>query len=1060
MVHRDRRCSTHYMLIALLAFCSCISQAHATRQERFIDPGLTYSIPGCSANYNAPCSFNLVNRLVKEIAKDILNVNNDTKVLEKVNSEGYDPVETSHFHPYVFDAVTMECVASARNASFIGKTIEEIVLELNVPIRQEHLSEEFYNASLPSHHGWLQFIFLSEDFEDDPVTHLAYVMQAQSSSGKLYVIMSCFAQRTATRVESESCPYSVNRRCSLENALSLVGNMIYRAITVESTAQLRILWEDATFPQDAYLREGNFYNFMFGFGNSTPHYSYAHIRDDWIGLSIDEISQLFVSTDIQNGTLIHENFANGAKSGGAWVDYTWTTSDAENIAYKVSYVAGLNLFGSTYYVGAGFNHERDDEVHSALCETCSTNYSEPCSIGNALSLSAHAEVELLANGANAETFQHINSDDIFTINGGFGVLIVDYQNGTVMSDSAHNSTIGQDVGFAFSRRHITNRNISHALLKSKASSGSGWIRLPTEPGYGDYIAMVSRLSEDNEDYYVMTGYLATRAPTVEICSAMYSGSCSAVNTRALVGEVVTALQTCSSDAEFQIVLDEINMGVNSSFTVQPNFYAHVLDEDFNLIAFGDSSLWKGWSSESPESFLTYVREAHSVTSVGEDFLQDMKASAFEQGGGFVTVEWVEAGSGASNVTFFSLIAQHTNDYGVRKNYYVSSWYFNADPPTLCSDGCQENSYCVSDGNDGLPGHCECGFYYVEQSNDSGEDTCSETTTSNPFMTCAYDPDKETTSKVKTIARALGAINCIFALGCIVWTIYMRNYTIVKASQPLLLVLVGVGTIVSSMTIFAMTIDDIVGPPAGDGDNNRANGACIAQTWFYGIGFAITYCSMIVKLRRVGKIFQHAAQMKKARGVSMGSTFASLLALLSVEVIVLIVWTSTDTLRFVRPEDSPLNGACESSNARAFVIILALYHLLLLLYGARLSYRCRKVNGVFAETKYLSLAMIGNLQVLLLALPVIVLTADDAATSMFIRSIAVFINDFSTTALIFCPKMYFNVFGPPDSSGAGTSVLGRTTTPKRRLVAPIGSHSSVGKTDVASTRKSTTSSLGN
>ncbi|GBG32274.1 Metabotropic glutamate receptor-like protein E [Hondaea fermentalgiana] len=971
-----------------------------------------------------------------------------------VNSKSFNVDDGFGFAPFIFDADTMRCVANGRDATgFSNLTLEEMAAALGVSTVQDGLSDEILAASAAESDGWFKFNFVSEDYPDEPISFLGYA-KGVDAFGHSYVVLAGLAHRLLPRMDIDACPTSVNRRCNIQNVRSLVGAVLYSAMAAETPAELREVWNEITFPRDNTYRDGSWYIFAFGFGDDFTSGAFAHTRSDWIRQTLYEISLLFVpDLTKQNGTVLHEQFRDAALGGGGWAKYDWTVSSTAAAQVKVSYVTGVKLFGNDYYFGAGFNHIRDPAAASSLCSTCSVEYSESCAIGNVLTLSAHAEVDVLTRIEANNLFVDINNatSEEFVMPGGFGVLIVDYASKTVMADTVDASRVGGGVAAAFAARRIGEVDASHENLKAKANAGGGWVELPGEEGFSNFVAFVNKISKDNKEYYLVGGYRRERAPVVEACSAAYSAPCSETNARALIGEIVTSIQLASSDAEMTSILGEINAG---SVLVAPDFFPIVLDSDFNLVAHGDAAVHEAWNVSDPHLYTEFVQQVEAVSSLGNSFEADLRLNAFKVGGGAFKVSWNDAfGTSMEKIVVVQAARQVSVDDGNVETYYVLIMYVDAPAPALCADGCPANAYCTEANSiDGVPARCECGFYFTPMYSYTSNETCDSTFTHDMVMSCAVDEEKEGIGSVKSIARVLASMNCVFAFFCIVWTGLMRKHIIVKASQPALLVLVGVGTIVSSTTIFVMAIDDSEGPAAGDGYNDAANWACMAQPWFYGLGFAITYCSMIVKLQRVAKVFKNAAKMRKSRGVSLRRTLVSLAGLVCVELLILIIWSVTDPLKFVRPTLNPLNGACESPSSRMFITLVAVYHLSLLFYGAYLSYKCRKMNGVFAETKYLSLAMLGNLQVLLLALPVIVLTADDAETSMFIRAIAIFLNDFSTTALIFCPKMYFAVFGAPETSGAGGNVLTKASKASRGN-GPTGS-SVVGSTKVATTKGST------
>ena len=88
----------------------------------------------------------------------------------------------------------------------------------------------------------------------------------------------------------------------------------------------------------------------------------------------------------------------------------------------------------------------------------------------------------------------------------------------------------------------------------------------------------------------------------------------------------------------------------------------------------------------------------------------------------------------------------------------------------------------------------------------------------------------------------------------------------------------------------------------------------------------------------------------------------------------------------------------------FVVAVMIWHVGVLLFGNYLAFKTRGIDTRFAEAKWVAACMISTIQVLMLALPMLLVVGDDPSTR-FIASIAVvFINDFSVLMFIFMPKV--------------------------------------------------------
>lgn len=105
-------------------------------------------------------------------------------------------------------------------------------------------------------------------------------------------------------------------------------------------------------------------------------------------------------------------------------------------------------------------------------------------------------------------------------------------------------------------------------------------------------------------------------------------------------------------------------------------------------------------------------------------------------------------------------------------------------------------------------------------------------------------------------------------------------------------------------------------------------------------------------------------------VTVKETLMIVGGVLLVDIIILTVWTAVDPLQWYRhslSEDkfgAPLSseGYCVSDSWAVFVSIIAVYHFALLSMASWMCYLSRDIPTKFSEGKYLSLAIISNMQV--------------------------------------------------------------------------------------------------
>jgi ABC-type branched-subunit amino acid transport system substrate-binding protein len=302
-------------------------------------------------------------------------------------------------------------------------------------------------------------------------------------------------------------------------------------------------------------------------------------------------------------------------------------------------------------------------------------------------------------------------------------------------------------------------------------------------------------------------------------------------------------------------------------------------------------------------------------------------------------------------------------------------------------------------------------------------------------------DRRLPGSVKTACYVLFAINMCVGASFIAWAVINRSHVVVRASQTKFLIIIALGCMLSSSAIIPITIDDTGLSEALYDWNNKvalngtaqdiaANLGCRLSVWLYCTGFVLTYSSLGAKIWRVRVIFNNA-KLKKVN-ISNNLLFGMIAAALLVDWTLISVWTAQvgdDKLAFRRTVlsrdrfDNPLSsaGACYSSVSTTFILLLAAFHLSLLLSGSIVAYQARNVSTSFNEGKYVAVAMASNLQVLALAIPVLVIAGDNPASSTFLRSGVIFLSDLTCMCVIFLPKIIaFKTGASSGESSRGSS----------------------------------------
>ena len=264
--------------------------------------------------------------------------------------------------------------------------------------------------------------------------------------------------------------------------------------------------------------------------------------------------------------------------------------------------------------------------------------------------------------------------------------------------------------------------------------------------------------------------------------------------------------------------------------------------------------------------------------------------------------------------------------------------------------------------------------------------------------------------MKTAGKVLAGVNIFFSLFFIAWAYMNRDENIVRYAQPVFLIMVAVGCIISSSTILYLGVEDDQGLDAADS-------ACKIVPCLYSLGFIVSYAALFTKIERVQTIFSNDGL--RAIKVSFRSMLLQMLWLVAVDGAILAAWTSIDPLTYERQtisEDSYGNilssvGVCTTAgNPFRFLGPMIGLHFIVLFRGSILAYKTRNIGTAFSESKYISIAMYSNLQVIAIGLPLMFLVANNSQANYFVRTGVVFLNDFTVLMLVFGPKFIDAEFG--------------------------------------------------
>ena len=145
----------------------------------------------------------------------------------------------------------------------------------------------------------------------------------------------------------------------------------------------------------------------------------------------------------------------------------------------------------------------------------------------------------------------------------------------------------------------------------------------------------------------------------------------------------------------------------------------------------------------------------------------------------------------------------------------------------------------------------------------------------------------------------------------------------------------------------------------------------------------------------------------------GAKWAVIPGLIALDCILLGIWTAKDPLQWKRTalqvdvfsHTLVSAGQCEADSSGTYLAVIGTLHAVVLAYACYVCYNTRTDKTETSEGKYVALAMVSNLQVFVLGVPVLVVVGNDPGTSFFVRSAIVWLNDLAVVGFIFGNLMH-------------------------------------------------------
>jgi hypothetical protein len=273
------------------------------------------------------------------------------------------------------------------------------------------------------------------------------------------------------------------------------------------------------------------------------------------------------------------------------------------------------------------------------------------------------------------------------------------------------------------------------------------------------------------------------------------------------------------------------------------------------------------------------------------------------------------------------------------------------------------------------------------------------------------------TKLRLVGYFLAAIIVFLSFAFSKWTLVSRDERIVRASQPIFLHLICLGTGLMGASIAVMGLDDET-----IGNMDAVCSSAPALLW---LGWCFAFSAILSKTLRINMIF-HNPRFRRIR-VTSGDVMRPMCLMLCANVVLFVARAVFDPLRWkrtviLRDEYGRVTesvGEC-ARRTPAFFYAVVIINVGVVAVASYQSYIARKISTEFSESEYIAKAVAVVLVVSFMAIPLYFVAEESTKSQFLAKASAVFVVSLSLLLLIFVPKMCYR--GEGVSAGIRKSVV--------------------------------------
>mmetsp|Transcript_5507 Transcript_5507/g.7181 ORF Transcript_5507/g.7181 Transcript_5507/m.7181 type:complete len:320 (+) Transcript_5507:263-1222(+) len=258
------------------------------------------------------------------------------------------------------------------------------------------------------------------------------------------------------------------------------------------------------------------------------------------------------------------------------------------------------------------------------------------------------------------------------------------------------------------------------------------------------------------------------------------------------------------------------------------------------------------------------------------------------------------------------------------------------------------------------------------------------------------------------------LTIVVAVLLILWVIDYWRTPVLRAAQPVFLILMLVGIIISTCSVLYFYRDEV------EYSEEENDARCNISNILVSLGITLTQVSLFIKLRRIILLAKPQETFRK-RKVTLWWAFKRIGLALSINAIIVFFVYSYNSLEYNRTvlaydefdQPTSLYYSCQPTNGNATNLygLWFLFHILLYCYGGYLVFAARQLSADFQEGRAISISVLTTIQLSVLGIPVVVaIGPEERSVQLFVISLLICLSNLLQMALILGPRIWKVITG--------------------------------------------------